>query len=161
MAHGAEGADEALTAAGFTGGCQCGAVRYQIKAEKLVSYACHCRECQKQSASAFGISVPVFEANFEAHGELYVWSRKTDSGSTTDCYYCPKCGTRLYHSGANRPGLITVKGGSLDAIADLPLVAHLWTSRKMAWVALDDDIPQWETQPASTQEWMKLLGWSV
>src|SRR5271167_4851648 len=40
------------------GGCQCGAVRFQIAANRLVAYACHCLECQKQSASAFGISVP-------------------------------------------------------------------------------------------------------
>ena len=40
-----------------TGGCQCGAVRYELSAEPLALYVCHCRECRRQSASAFGISV--------------------------------------------------------------------------------------------------------
>ena len=42
-----------------TGGCQCGAVRYAIGGAPLALYVCHCRECQKQSASAFGISLEV------------------------------------------------------------------------------------------------------
>ena len=43
----------------LAGGCQCGAIRYAITAEPGPIYVCHCRECQKQSASAFGISVSV------------------------------------------------------------------------------------------------------
>ena len=42
-----------------TGGCQCGALRYESAGEPIALYVCHCRECQKQSASAFGISVIV------------------------------------------------------------------------------------------------------
>jgi hypothetical protein len=42
-----------------TGGCQCGAVRYESEGEPLALYFCHCRECRRQSASAFGISLIV------------------------------------------------------------------------------------------------------
>ena len=41
------------------GGCQYGELRYEIAAEPLALYVCHCRECQKQSASAFGLSLRV------------------------------------------------------------------------------------------------------
>jgi len=41
------------------GGCQCGAIRYELSGEGLELYVCHCKECRKQSASAFGISVIV------------------------------------------------------------------------------------------------------
>ncbi len=40
----------------LTGGCQCGQVRYELTGSPLGLYVCHCRECRKQSASAFGIS---------------------------------------------------------------------------------------------------------
>ena len=43
----------------LTGGCQCGEVRYELTGAPHKLYICHCRECQKQSASAFGISVVV------------------------------------------------------------------------------------------------------
>lgn len=38
----------------YTGGCQCKRIRYEIRAEPLTLYVCHCQECQKQSFSAFG-----------------------------------------------------------------------------------------------------------
>lgn len=161
MADGAEGSDQEVSAAeGFTGGCQCGAVRYRIQAERLIGYACHCRECQKQAASAFGISVPVFLPSLEIKGATQFWRRPTDSGSHTNCHFCPKCGTRLYHAGDNRPGMVTIKGGSLDDISALTMVAHIWVDRKLEWFELPDDVPQWARQPQSQEEWMQLLGWS-
>ncbi len=45
--------------ASYTGGCQCGQVRYEIRAEPLTLYLCHCKECQQQSSSAFGMSLTV------------------------------------------------------------------------------------------------------
>lgn len=141
----------------FTGGCQCGKVRYSIQTDRLVSYACHCRECQKQAASAFGMSVPVMLASLRVEGETASWRRATDSGSHTDCHFCPTCGTRLYHAGANRPGMVTVKGGSLDRAQDLDPVAHIWVCSKQDWVVLPDGVPQWETQPQTLEEWMELL----
>lgn len=157
MAHGAKGTGKKVS---FTGGCQCGAVRYTIASDQLTAYACHCRECQKQSASAFGISVPVFRNALTITGELSEWTRSTDSGNTTTCHFCPKCGTRLFHAGSNRPGLVTMKGGSLDDIASIPLTAHIWVKRKLDWIELKDDVPQWQTQPESQEEWMTMLGWS-
>ncbi len=145
---------------GFTGGCQCGAVRYRIDAEALTSYACHCRECQKQSAGAFGISVPVFVGALEVVGETQSWRRPTDSGSHTNCHFCPQCGTRLYHAGENRPGMVTIKGGSLDKASALSPVAHIWTKNRQRWVVLPEDVPQWETQPETQEEWMELLAGS-
>ncbi|MEM6909347.1 MAG: GFA family protein [Pseudomonadota bacterium] len=144
----------------FSGGCQCGAVRYTIAAEKLKAYACHCRECQKQSASAFGISVPIFKASLAIEGKLASWRRPTDIGSYTNCYFCPECGTRLFHEGENRPGLVTIKGGSLDDSDAAVLTAHIWTKRKLAWVELPDNLPRWETQPSNQNEWAQMLGWT-
>ena len=47
-----------------TGGCQCAAVRYEITGRPVALYVCHCKECRKQSASAFGISLIVRRADF-------------------------------------------------------------------------------------------------
>lgn len=158
MAHGAEGSGAAVS---FTGGCQCCAVRYVIAAGTLTGYACHCRECQKQSASAFGVSVPVMKDALELMGQTRVWSRPTDSGGITDCHFCPECGSRLYHAGRQGRAWITVKGGSLDDRSAMRLVAHIWTMRKLAWIDLPGHLPQWQTQPHTQDEWQTLLGWDA
>jgi hypothetical protein len=66
----------------YTGGCQCGEIRYEIHGEPLTFYACHCRECQKQSASAFGLSLTVpREAVKIVQGQPKTWTRESDRWS--------------------------------------------------------------------------------
>lgn len=42
-----------------SGGCQCGAIRYEISGPPAAVYACHCTECQKQSGSAFAMAAVI------------------------------------------------------------------------------------------------------
>jgi hypothetical protein len=39
------------------GGCQCGAVRYRLKARPLVVYVCHCKNCQRFSGTTHMLSM--------------------------------------------------------------------------------------------------------
>ncbi|GAA0729229.1 GFA family protein [Sphingomonas japonica] len=144
-------------AGALTGGCQCGAVRYRISGARLVVYACHCRECQKQSASAFGLSLPVLRENFEVSGRLESWERSSDLGSRTRCHFCPECGSRLFHVASLTPDRLTVKGGSLDDTSWLEPQAHLWVTRKQRWVVLDPAIPAHDTQPDDLAAWRGAL----
>jgi hypothetical protein len=130
----------------WTGGCQCGAVRYVLKREEIAVYACHCRECQKQSASAFGLSAPFARDELELTGELASYRRATDSGSFTTGYFCPACGSRLFHVSDRNTSRGTLKAGSLDDTSGLSPRFHIWTSRRQPWVQLPPDVPQFEDQ---------------
>lgn len=122
----------------LTGGCQCGAVRYELSIEPLAVYICHCRECQKQSASAFGISVRVAKSAFRLQqGDVKSWTRRADSGRTVDCLFCVACGSRVWHAVAGKE-VISVKGGSLDQPLVLTSAVHIWTSRKLPGVVIPD-----------------------
>jgi len=119
------------------GGCQCGAIRYRVTGAPLTLYACHCTECQKQSASAFGLSLWVERSDLEiVSGEPRHWERLADSGNTMRCAFCPDCGSRLYHEASDATGIYSLKGGSLDAIAGLTPVGHIWVRSKQPWVDL-------------------------
>jgi hypothetical protein len=133
----------------LTGGCQCGAVRYEVDAEMPATiFVCHCRECQRQSASAFGIGVPVSRAAFRLiQGTLTEWQRVADSGNPISCAFCPSCGSRIWHSPANMPDTLRVRGGTLDQAPDLTQAVHIWTKRKMPGVVIPDDAQQFATQP--------------
>ena len=137
----------------ITGGCQCGAVRYEIAGSNPPVYLCHCRECQKQSASACGISLPISRERFSISGETATWERQSHSGAVTRCHFCKNCGTRLYHSSTDNPERLTVKGGSLDDTSAIMPLAHLWVSRKQPWIVIDDDVPVHQTQPDDLSAW--------
>jgi hypothetical protein len=47
-----------------SGGCQCGAIRYEITGSPVAVYACHCTECQKQSGSAFAMGAVIPQEHF-------------------------------------------------------------------------------------------------
>jgi hypothetical protein len=140
----------------LTGGCQCGAVRYEVNEAPGTIYVCHCRECRRQSASAFGISVTVPRAALRVvRGALKVWARATDSGNRLECYFCPECGSRLWHQSAiseSSQGAadvsISIKGGSLDEPLDVSDAIHIWTSRKLPGVVIPPRAQQFSQEPA-------------
>lgn len=140
-----------------TGGCQCGDVRYRLAAEDFVVYACHCQECQKQSASAFALSIPVMRENIAIEGPLKSFDRSAESGAITHCWFCGSCGTRLYHQSFGSPDIVTLKGGTLDDTSRLEPVAHLWTKRKQPWLRLSGNVPLFETQPDDLRAWRERL----
>ena len=131
----------------LTGGCQCGAVRYEIAAKPVEIYVCHCRECRKQSASAFGISVIVPAAAFRVtQGAIKGWTRPADSGNVVVCHFCANCGSRVWHDAPGQ-ATISVKGGSLDAPVDLSGAAHIWTARKLKGVVIPEGVPHHPGEP--------------
>jgi hypothetical protein len=132
----------------MTGGCQCGKVRYEITGTPRSLYVCHCRECQKQSASAFGISVIVRAADLcPLQGEVCSWLRPTDSGRTLVCFFCPNCGSRVWHGDRDQAEEISIKGGSLDEPPDLSDAVHIWTSRKLPGVIIPDRSQRYAGEP--------------
>ena len=126
-------------AAPRTGGCQCGAVRYELTGRPVRVYVCHCTECRAQSSSAFGISVITASHNVRLlQGELCKWTRKADSGGTVDCYFCPVCGSRVWHGDRQTTETISIKGGSLDEAVDISRVDHIWTQSRLPGAAIPD-----------------------
>ena len=131
-----------------TGGCQCGGVRFECAEQPIELYVCHCRECRKQSASAFGISYFVPRASFRlVSGTPRFWTRKADSGRSVECAFCPNCGSRLWHQSSDKSNAISVKGGSLDEPMDISHAVHIWTSSKVPSVVIPESAKQFVAEP--------------
>jgi glutathione-dependent formaldehyde-activating enzyme len=68
----------------MTGGCQCGAIRYEIASLPLLLYTCNCTDCQRQSGSAFALNMPVKFSDFRIlQGEPKGWRHNSPGRSTT------------------------------------------------------------------------------
>lgn len=117
------------------GGCQCGAVRYRIEGKPLDLAVCHCTECQRQSGSAFGMSLAVAAPAFRLiAGALKSFTVECDSGRIKTCTFCGDCGTRIHHQ--TNPAALSIKAGTLDDTSQLVPTAHYWTKRKQPWVPI-------------------------
>ena len=126
--------------AGNEGGCQCGAVRYRLLRAPVMLYACHCRDCQKQSASAFGLSLWMERSAVAFMGaEPRIYTARSDSGNLKRGAFCDACGTRLYHTGGGVGGkggdIVSLKAGTLDDTTALQPACHIWTRRAQPWIA--------------------------
>lgn len=131
----------------YEGQCQCGKVRYRVCGVAATLFVCHCTECQRQSASAFGMALWISEAKVQLlSGELNQWVRSTPSGQNMLCRFCHNCGTRLFHQiqGQNQ---ISIKPGTLHESKHLHPVAHIWTDSKQDWVKIPENLLQYPQNP--------------
>ena len=123
----------------YSGGCQCGIVRYVLDGEITRLNVCHCRDCQKQSGSAFGMSLVIPDETFRlTSGELKMFEVVADSGRQKTCAFCGNCGVRIYNETS---ALKSIKPGTLDDTSWLTPDAHYWTRSKQQWTPLPGDVP--------------------
>ena len=123
-----------------TGGCQCGSIRYELKGRPQMLYICHCTDCQKQSASAFGMSLRMNprEIDFSpSKKRLQTWDTRGEDGLIKRCAFCPDCGTRIMHGSDDADEIVSIKAGSLDDTSGLQPVAHIWLRSAQSWVQID------------------------
>ena len=127
-------------AAPYTGGCQCGLVRYTLTAEPTRLVACHCKECQRQSGSAFGMSMLVQEASLTVTGQTKQFTRIADSGHENTGVFCPNCGVRIYHIPRYVTGVLVLKPGTLDDTSWLQPEYFVWMKSAQGWVPVPDGV---------------------
>ena len=99
----------------FTGGCACGAVRYECGAAPLRMVNCHCRDCQLASGGAYSPTAIASREAFKlTKGETAVFEKIAESGNTAYREFCAFCGTPLFASSSGGKALIGIKAASLD-----------------------------------------------
>lgn len=139
------------------GTCQCGNVTYRITREPLATAACHCRDCQKLSTSAFSITMMLERDGFELlTGDLSRWERPTEAGGTAVCWFCPGCGNRIYHENPAAPQFIRLKPGTLDDTSQIRPQVHVWTCREQPWLAQSPKLPRVDRQPDMAEAMAKI-----
>ncbi|MFC3153233.1 GFA family protein [Litoribrevibacter euphylliae] len=129
------------------GSCQCGGVKYQLLSKPLMIVACHCKECQKLSTSAFSITAMVEADSIQFEGEMVEWRRTADSGNINGAKFCPTCGNRIYHFNPDEPDKIKLKPSNLSDTSIIKPTAHVWVSEKQEWFTLPDNVAIFEKQP--------------
>lgn len=132
----------------YAGGCACGAIRYTVASEPLISYLCHCTECQKRTSSAFGLNMQVTEDKLTIdRGAPKSRTRKADSGNDLAINFCGDCGTSLFSVPSARPNIRVVYAGTLDDPSWVPVKLNIWADSALPWVPMDPATPRITGQP--------------
>jgi len=130
---------------GLEGGCACGSVRYRLGSAPMFVHCCHCRDCQRQTGSAFVLNAMIETDRIALlSGDPKPVSVPTESGRPHDIHRCPHCQTALWSDYGRRPQLRFVRVGTLDNPAALSPDVHIFTRSKLPWVTLPKEVPAFE-----------------
>ena len=131
----------------ITGGCYCGAIRYESDKPPLSAGICHCRECQRCTGSAFLAVV-----GFPLTGFRYTKGspKVNQSSSIVERCFCPDCGSPLHarylvklgEEITENPDHVLVSVGTLDKPEVVELEYHYGVESQLPWVHFDDDLPR-------------------
>ena len=136
----------------FTGGCACGAIRYECSAEPLIVWKCHCRDCQRLTGSAFTTTVIVPASAFTyTQGEPTEAGTQTPTGKMKYEGFCSACGCPVASRAEEFPDFRPISAASLDDPSGLEPVAEIWTASAQPWDVLNPALPKFEQMPTEEQ----------
>lgn len=131
----------------ITGGCLCGAVRWDCSAPPTMSGHCHCVDCRRSSGTGHCTHAMVPEAGFTCQGELRHYERAADSGNLVTRAFCPVCGSPVLSRNAAMPGLVFLRASSFDEPDLLAPQMVVYASRAPAWDTTDPALPHFALMP--------------
>jgi hypothetical protein len=131
----------------YTGGCACGAIRYEIDAEPVVSNDCQCRDCQRESGTGHGSHLTFLRSGVKVDGEAKAWDMVADSGNAKTRYFCPACGSPVYMTFSAMPQFFTIRAASLDEPGRYQPQMVTYRARGHAWDKLDPGLHMFDTMP--------------
>ncbi|PHV12435.1 GFA family protein [Chitinimonas sp. BJB300] len=126
------------------GGCQCGAIRYQVTGRHLTAALCHCLICRKANAAP-----AVAWVMYKEDQVRFLHERPTEYSSSLEGRrgFCPRCGTQISFVSGLMPGLIDLTICSLDTPNDIAPDVHAFESRRLSWLHLADQLPRYPEYP--------------
>lgn len=107
-----------------TGGCSCGAVRYEVRGDPVKVGLCHCTDCRKETGSAFLAYADWWLKDFSVTGSYATYEGRS---------FCPTCGTRLFH--LDDEGAEICMGSLDDAPTGLTPTREGWITRREHWLS--------------------------
>jgi hypothetical protein len=125
-----------------TGGCACGAIRYEVEGEAMFQVACHCRACQYSTGGAPTLAMIFPKTALKVlKGEPRTYWSEGDSGAQVGRCFCEACGSPVF---SEPPGgqIAVVKVGGLDDPSGFKIQGHIWTETAQPWHRFEPDAMQ-------------------
>ena len=138
----------------FEGRCGCGAVSYRMTSKPMFVHCCHCKECQRQTGSAYVLNAIIETDRVEYEGPVGEQALPTPSGKGQAITRCTECGVAVFSSYLVRLGKLRyIRVGTLDEPEKCPPDVHIFTSTKLPWVNLSTQVPVFENFYSFADVW--------
>ena len=128
-----------------SGGCHCGAVRYEVEGEPVHNAICHCSDCRASAGAPMVAWLAVKAEQFtQTSGEVTTYTGKTGSQRQ----FCPKCGTGLFFRNEQfLPGLVDIQAATLDDGDKVAPQAQVQCAERLSWVTEINELPAFDRFP--------------
>lgn len=133
----------------LSGHCLCGKVSYSADAEPVMTVACHCEHCQRQTGTSFSIivGIPDEALTFGNDETLKAYNDTGESGHSVHRRFCSNCGSPIVTNVDTVPGLTFIKAGTLNDKSWLQPASHIWCDSAQSWLDLGVEIPRFGRNP--------------
>src|SRR3954451_25010923 len=122
----------------LTGGCNCGAVRFEVLEPLVVAHYCHCRRCQRRSGAASSPSARAAPGSVrivQGRAELRAW--KPEDGR--EKWFCGVCGSALFSSKPEFGGPLGIRLGAFDRDPGIRPSARFFVASAASWEPIPED----------------------
>jgi hypothetical protein len=135
----------------FTGGCACGAIRYEASAQPIAMVHCHCRDCQRSSGGPFSsfVVLPDDALRF-TQGTLKIHDTPSEAGGKNHRGFCSACGSPIRSQPDAAPQVVAVWTGSLDDPSWFAPQCDVWTSDAHVWDSMNPRLAKFDKYPTAT-----------
>jgi hypothetical protein len=122
----------------LTGGCNCGAVRFEVTGPLTIASYCHCKRCQRRCGAAASANAHPAPDTFRivaGEDKLRVWS--PDDGG--EKWFCGDCGSSLFGRNPNHADPIGIRMGAFDSDPGIRPSIRQFVAYAAPWEPIPDD----------------------
>lgn len=131
----------------YTGGCACGAIRYEIAGEPAAMNLCQCRTCQRESGTGHGAHLTFAGAAVALTGTATLWETTGVDGTRKQRGFCPTCGAPVFITLPDMPQIFIASAASLDDPSRYRPEVVYWTASGHRWDTLDPALTRFDRLP--------------
>lgn len=134
--------------ASATGGCACGAIRYEFSAEPVLAVNCYCRDCQRASGAAMASVIALPKTALKIlKGEARQYEVTGDSGKKVRRSFCATCGSPVFVALDANADIVGLRIASLDDPDRFKPAMSIYMSSAPSWAPISDHLPKLPKMP--------------
>jgi hypothetical protein len=128
----------------YTGGCLCGALRYEAEGEPKFMGHCYCADCRKASGSGFipFMGFPASAVRFSGETRKFISKSARNADAVRNS--CPVCGSLVFGGEVGKDAMFTIYAGSLDDPSLFHPSVAIFTRDRPSWAVIPPDLKIYE-----------------